>query len=109
MHKIPETILSRAQVFNLQKLGLQEVVGRLQAILTEEKLEFEQTALELIAAQGAGSMRDSLSLLDQVIICSGSEGITADLVRSLLGLLPHKLALGLLENLIARNGREILF
>ena len=82
VHKIPETILSRCQRFEFRRIPLGALVDRLGVIATAEGVEAEPEALELIARAATGSMRDAISLLDQL---SGGDAITADYVRLMLG------------------------
>lgn len=82
--KIPATIMSRCQRFDFRRIKVDDVVGRLRFIVEREGLQAEEEALILIARQGSGSMRDSISLLDQLTAYS-DEVITLDLVRSVLG------------------------
>ncbi|MBI3723940.1 DNA polymerase III subunit gamma/tau [bacterium] len=67
LHKVPPTILSRAQVFRFRRAGLDDIVRRLAWICEQEKLEVEEEALRMIARRARGSMRDSQKLLDQVV------------------------------------------
>src|SRR6185503_9435782 len=85
MQKVPATILSRVQKFALRKITLDELIDRLATICKAEKIEAERGALEIIARRGEGSVRDSLSLLDQVIAFSGRSISAAD-VAAVLGL-----------------------
>jgi len=85
MHKVPQTILSRVQKFILRKITLEDLIGRLEEICRAENIEFERAALEIVARRGEGSVRDSLSLLDQIIAFSGRR-ITAADVATVLGL-----------------------
>lgn len=82
--KIPATIMSRCQRFDFRRIKVEDVAGRLHFIVEQEGLQAEEEALTLIAHQGSGSMRDSISLLDQ-LTAYGDEVITLDLVRSVLG------------------------
>lgn len=82
--KIPATIMSRCQRFDFRRIKVEDVAGRLHFIVEQEGLQAEEEALILIAHQGSGSMRDSISLLDQ-LTAYGDEVITLDLVRSVLG------------------------
>lgn len=66
-HKIPATILSRVQRFDFKRIGQADIIGRMQEILDNESITYEETALSLIAKAANGGMRDALSLLDQVI------------------------------------------
>lgn len=82
-HKIPPTITSRCQRFDFKRIALQAIVDRLAMIAAQEGLTVEPAALELIARQGAGAMRDAISLLDQ-LAGYGSE-ITLGQVQMVLG------------------------
>jgi len=85
MAKVPTTIISRVQRIQLRKLTLEEIIGRLRTICNAEKIEAEQEALDIVARRGEGSVRDALSLLDQVIAFAG-RSITAADVATVLGL-----------------------
>jgi DNA polymerase-3 subunit gamma/tau len=85
MHKVPQTILSRVQKFLLRKITLEDLIGRLEEICKAEGIAAERSALEIIARRGEGSVRDSLSLLDQIIAFSGRTVTSAD-VATILGL-----------------------
>ena len=82
--KIPITVLSRCQRFDFAPVELQEIVARLQFIVESEQAQADEAALELIARRAAGSMRDSQSLLEQVLSFSSGK-LTADNVHSMLG------------------------
>ena len=66
VHKIPATVLSRCQRHEFRRLPVAEIVGHLQTMAKEEGIQAEDAALELIARQATGSMRDAISLLDQL-------------------------------------------
>ncbi|HXG57760.1 MAG TPA: DNA polymerase III subunit gamma/tau [Thermoanaerobaculia bacterium] len=85
MHKVPQTILSRVQKFALRKITLDELIARLEEIGRAEDIRANRDALEIIARRGEGSVRDSLSLLDQIIAFSGRSISAAD-VATVLGL-----------------------
>ena len=82
--KIPITVLSRCQRFDFAPVELQEIVSRLRYIVDSEESEADESALELIARRAAGSMRDSQSLLEQVLSFSTGK-LTAEHVHSMLG------------------------
>ncbi len=82
VHKIPETILSRCQRFEFRRIPLTGLVGQLQTIATAEGIEAEPEALDLIARAATGSMRDAISLFDQM---AAGGAVTADYVRLMLG------------------------
>ncbi len=85
--KIPETILSRCQRFQLRSITLTDIYDRLKRIVDAEKIPVEEAALREVARSAHGSLRDALSLLDQVIAFAPN-GATVEDVRGLLGLLP---------------------
>jgi len=82
--KIPITVLSRCQRFDFAPVEVAKIKNRLQDIITAEGAEAEDAALELIARRAAGSMRDSQSLLEQVLSFSNGR-LTADQVHAMLG------------------------
>ena len=82
-HKIPATIASRCQRFDFRRLPLSGVVGRLQDIADREGISVEPDALELIARQGSGALRDAISLLDQ--LASYGDDISVPQVQMVLG------------------------
>lgn len=85
MHKVPATILSRVQKFILRKITLEDLIAQLEKICKAEGIRAERAALEIVARRGEGSVRDSLSLLDQIIAFSGRSISVAD-VATILGL-----------------------
>lgn len=82
--KVPATIKSRCLQFEFRRVSQQEVVDRLAMIAEEEGVKIEPAALELIARQGTGSVRDSISLLDQ-IVTEPDEVVTLELAQRMLG------------------------
>ena len=99
---IPDTILSRVQRFEFKRIPLSIVVGRLQKICDAENIEVEHGGLQMIARSGEGSMRDSQSLLDQVISFSGQK-ITAQMVSDSLGLVDRQLLYQTLEGIVTNQ------
>ena len=85
VHRFPATILSRCQVFSFHHLPEEALAKHLSKVLTSENIPFEEGAVRLIARRGAGSVRDSMSLLDQTL-AYGPEKLTAEVVREILGL-----------------------
>ncbi len=84
--KIPETILSRCQRFDFHRLSHEEIVSRLGAVCMAEGIEFEGEALDLIAYQAQGGMRDALTTLEQ-LAAFGDGHITLEVAESVLGTL----------------------
>jgi DNA polymerase-3 subunit gamma/tau len=85
INKVPQTIISRVQKEMLRKITLDELVARVRKICEAEGIDADGGAIDIIARRGEGSVRDSLSLLDQVIAFSG-RSITAADVATVLGL-----------------------
>ncbi len=84
-HKIPTTIASRCQQFSFRSVEFNEVMERMRYICKEEGIEADDEALAVLAQTGEGSVRDSLSALDQAIACCGTT-LRAQEVRDLLGI-----------------------
>jgi len=85
INKVPQTIISRVQKEMMRKITLDELIERVRKICVAEGIEADRGAIEIIARRGEGSVRDSLSLLDQVIAFSGRSITSAD-VATVLGL-----------------------
>lgn len=85
VHKIPSTIASRCQQFSFRSVDFSEIVNRMAYICQQEGIEAGPESLAALAQAGEGSVRDSLSALDQAIACCGSELDPAE-VRGLLGM-----------------------
>lgn len=102
--KIPVTILSRCQRFDLKRIDSEMLAAHLANIATKEKVQAEEEALKLIAIAAEGSVRDSLSLLDQAIARgveeSGEMKVTAVAVRLMIGAADHSATFRLLEILL---------
>ena len=88
--KLPATILSRTQHFRFNKIATTDVVHHLVHILNEENINYEKDALEILARTGQGSLRDTLTLLDQAIIFSKGRINTTSVV-DMLGLIDPKM------------------
>ena len=84
-HKIPTTIISRCQQFSFRSVDFASLVARMEYIVKEEGITAEPEALSVLAQAGEGSVRDSLSALDQAIACCGSNLVASE-VRTLLGM-----------------------
>lgn len=84
--KLPATVLSRTQHFRFRQISRPDVVAHLDFILNRENIPHEKEALEILARSGAGSLRDTLTLLDQAIIYARGE-LTQSAVAQMLGLL----------------------
>ncbi len=106
-HKIPITILSRCQRFDFRKIPLSRIIERLRRIVDAEGVQVSDRALALIARRGEGSMRDSLSTLDQVVAFCG-EAVVDEEVQTLLGLVDRRLLLDAAEAIMRRDSRLAL-
>ena len=102
--KLPATILSRTQHFRFKKIQTSEVVKHLSHILNLENIEYEKEALSMLSRAGNGSLRDTLTLLDQAIIFS-KKYVDAKSVASMLGILDPEL-LDNIINALLKNDRE---
>ncbi len=100
--KVPITVLSRCQRFDFAPVESAGIIARLQQIVQAEGVEAEPEALALLARRAGGSMRDSQSLLDQLLSC-GEPKITAADVHSLLGTAANARLAGITTHLMARD------
>ena len=107
VHKIPQTILSRCQRFDFRRIPTRQITDRLKLICDKEGVVCEEEALWAIARQGDGSMRDSQSLLDQVITFANGP-LTRVGVVEILGLTDHALLYETLSGLVNRDQGLIL-
>ena len=105
--KIPITVLSRCQRFDFAPVEVPKIVGRLQEIITAEGAEADEAALELIARRASGSMRDSQSLLEQVLSFSDGK-LTSDQVHSMLGTADDERLHALAKAMASRDAAEAL-
>ncbi|MEM0898924.1 MAG: DNA polymerase III subunit gamma/tau [Pseudomonadota bacterium] len=107
IRKVPVTVLSRCQRFDLRRIEPQQMVDHLAFIAGEEQIEAEPDALALIARAGEGSVRDCLSILDQAIAHSAGT-VTAEAVRAMLGLADRARIVDLFEHLMSGRVPEAL-
>jgi DNA polymerase III subunit gamma/tau len=107
LDKVPATIQSRSQVFELKSVGLKPIADHLQAIAAAEGLQVDDAALVLIARAADGSVRDALSALDQVLGFAGKT-VDAESVTTVLGLVRRDLVLDIIDA-VAREDAPALF
>ena len=107
IRKVPVTILSRCQRFDLQRLSVETLTQLFTKILQNENIPAEAEALDIIAKAADGSARDGLSLLDQSIVLSNAD-IKTSLVKKLLGLADRSQTLALFENLVKGDMETVL-
>lgn len=99
-------ILSRCQRFDFRRIGVSDIVGRLEQVLAQEGADASAEALILIARRADGGMRDALSLTDQVLAMAGGE-ITTEAVRQVLGLVEDERYLELIDLLAERRHGDV--
>jgi DNA polymerase-3 subunit gamma/tau len=107
VRKVPVTVLSRCQRFDLRRVDVPLLTQHLRGIVAREGGSAEDDALALIARAAQGSVRDGLSLLDQAL-AMGAGRIDASLVRAMLGLADRGRIFDLLEQLLSGSAREAL-
>ncbi len=109
VQKIPATVLSRCQRHEFRRIPVVEIVTQLEKIAMEEGWDYEKPALQVVARQATGSMRDAISLLDQ--LASSGKGISLEWVTQLLGINSDQAVVELIDSLIAdepTRGLEII-
>ncbi len=107
IRKVPVTVLSRCQRFDLQRVSPEILIPHFAAICKKEKVKAEDDALGMIARAADGSVRDGLSLLDQAMALSDKK-ITADHVQAMLGLGDAEKNLDILEHALTGNIKDAL-
>ena len=107
IHKIPATILSRCQHYNFRRIARTEIVERLRHVAEQDGLVMEERSFLALARASEGSMRDALSLLDQVVAFGGKTISHPDL-EVLLGAVPQELVQGLIQAVMAQNSPAAL-
>ncbi len=107
IRKVPVTILSRCQRFDLQRISIETLVKLFHKVLTAENIEAEDEALHAVARAADGSARDGLSMLDQAIVL-GNGKIDANTVKNMLGLADRQQTFTLYEKLLEGNIAEVL-
>ena len=109
IRKVPVTILSRCQRFDLRRVEPEVIAGRLEQIAAAEGAKIEADGLMLIARAAEGSVRDGLSMLDQAIVQADAGGVvTAEAVRDMLGLADRGQTITLMEEICAGHTAEAL-
>jgi len=106
-HKIPSTISSRCQQFSFRSVDFDLLVGRMEWIIKQEGIKADPETLSVLAQAGEGSVRDSLSALDQAIACCG-DNLEAGPVRELLGMFSLESLNHVAEALLAGDSRKMI-
>ena len=107
--RIPATILSRCQRHEFRRISVDQIVSYLKGKIAAENIQIDDDALTLIARQATGSMRDAISLLDQ--LASPGKPISLEYVQTVLGTATSQLVINLIDAMIAKNlaqGLEIV-
>jgi DNA polymerase-3 subunit gamma/tau len=105
VHKMIPTILSRCQRFDFKKLTIKEILKKLEFICQKEKIDIEKPALELIALNSDGSMRDAEGILDQVFTLFGEKKIELSDVKGILGMVEVKSVSDLIDFLLKKDSK----
>jgi DNA polymerase-3 subunit gamma/tau len=106
--RLPVTVLSRCLQFNLKRLPVSTILARLTFILQQEGIAAEPAALRLVAAAGDGSLRDALSLLDQLLAFGGAREVRESDARAMLGTIDRQQVVQLVRLLAAGDMPALL-
>ncbi len=107
IHKLPATIISRCQRFDFHRLPIEVIKETINNIISKEELQSDSASVDAIARKSEGSMRDALSILDQVIAFS-NEQIVFKEVEKVLGLIPHDIYFGFTDAIKDRDSAGLL-
>lgn len=107
-HKIPITILSRCQRYDFKRISIETIAARLRELIDKEGWDVEDKAVRYIAKMADGSMRDSLSLLDQCAAFYMNETLTYDHVLEVLGAVDTEVFSRLLRQLLAMDVHQVI-
>ncbi|MCH7763189.1 MAG: DNA polymerase III subunit gamma/tau [Candidatus Marinimicrobia bacterium] len=107
IHKMPATIISRCQRFDFNRISSSIIADRMKHILDVEKIEYDEESVSAISRKADGSVRDALSLLDQVIAFAGDK-IVFDEISKILGLIPYDLFFELTTAIKEKNGQQLV-
>ena len=107
IYKVPATIISRCQRFDFNSITVHSIGKQIKYVLDKEKIEIDNDSLRIIAQKADGSMRDALSILDQVIAYSGNK-ISIESVTKVLGLIPTDVYFNILDAIRTKNGKVLI-
>ena len=107
IHKVPDTIISRCQRFDFNRISISDIKESINSILSKEKLQSDTESIEAIAAKAEGSMRDALSVLDQVIAFSDSKINFKD-VEKILGIVSSEVYFRFTDSIKDKNSKLLL-
>lgn len=106
-HKILPTILSRCQIFDFNRITIQDAVDHLKYVASSEQIEADENGLNVIAQKADGAMRDALSIFDQIVAFSGKT-ITYQNVLDNLNVLDYEVYFGVTDSLLAGDYKQSL-
>ena len=106
-YKVPATILSRTQKFDFKPISLNDISTCLKDILDNEKLTYDEEGISLIAQKADGSLRDSLSLLDQVIAYADAT-LDVETVKDVLGIIEENVFLDVIKLINEKNYQNLI-
>ena len=106
-HKVPATILSRTQRFDFKHISINDISEYLKQILESENIKYDTDGIRLIAQKADGSLRDSLSLLDQTIAYA-SDGLDVETIRDVLGIIKENVFLNIIQTIEKRDHKEVI-
>ena len=106
-HKVPATILSRTQRFDFKHISINDISEYLKQILESENIKYDTDGIRLIAQKADGSLRDSLSLLDQTIAYA-SDTLDVETIRDILGIIKENVFLNIIQTIEKRDHKEVI-
>ena len=106
-HKVPATILSRTQRFDFKHISINDISEYLKQILESENIKYDTDGIRLIAQKADGSLRDSLSLLDQTIAYA-SDALDVETIRDVLGIIKENVFLNIIQTIEKRDHKEVI-
>ena len=106
-HKVPATILSRTQRFDFKHISINDISEYLKQILESENIKYDTDGIRLIAQKADGSLRDSLSLLDQTIAYA-SDALDVETIRDILGIIKENVFLNIIQTIEKRDHKEVI-
>ena len=106
-HKVPATILSRTQRFDFKHISVNEISDYISQILESENINYDKDGIHLIAQKAGGSLRDSLSLLDQTIAYA-SDALDLETIRDVLGVIKENVFLNIVQTIDKRDHKNVI-
>jgi len=106
-HKVPATILSRTQRFDFKHISINDISEYLKQILESENIKYDTDGIRLIAQKADGSLRDSLSLLDQTIAYA-NDTLDVETIRDVLGIIKENVFLNIIQTIEKRDHKEVI-